>query len=108
MYDRYVHMLSEEKCQISMGLIAQDNAYAERINQTIKHEYLRYWKPSTYDQLRTDVNRAVKHYNTKRTHKNLNKMTPLKFEEKWSTYNSENRPVLNIFNNENHSQNGQH
>jgi hypothetical protein len=35
-------------------------------------------------------------------------MTPLKFEEKWSTYSSENRPVLKIFNNENQSQNGQH
>jgi hypothetical protein len=107
-YDVYVRMLTEEKCQISMGLIAQDNAYAERINQTIKDEYLRHWKPSTYEQLSKDVKRAVNNYNTKRIHENLNKMTPLKFEENWSTYTSENRPVLRIFNNEIQSQNGQH
>lgn len=107
-YDVYVRMLTEEKCQISMGLIAQDNAYAERINQTIKDEYLRHWKPSTYEQLSKDVKRAVNNYNTKRIHENLNKMTPLKFEENWSTYSSENRPVLRIFNNEIQSQNGQH
>ncbi|RPA65983.1 IS3 family transposase [Cyclobacteriaceae bacterium YHN15] len=107
-YEDYLGMLTEQECQISMGLTAQDNAYAERINQTIKDEYLRHWKPSTYEQLTSDVTRAVNNYNTKRTHKNLNKMTPLKFEEKWSTYNSENRPVLRIFNNENQSQNGQH
>jgi transposase InsO family protein len=107
-YDVYVRMLTEEKCQISMGLIAQDNAYAERINQTIKDEYLRHWKPSTYEQLSRDVKRAVNNYNTKRIHENLNKMTPLKFEENWSTYSSENRPVLRIFNNEIQSQNGQH
>jgi putative transposase len=107
-YDLYIKMLTEEKCQISMGLTAQDNAYAERINQTIKDEYLRHWNPCTYEQLSRDVKRAVYHYNTKRIHKNLNKMTPLKFEENWSTYSSENKPVLEIFNNEIHSQNGQH
>lgn len=107
-YGLYIRMLSEEKCQISMGLTAQDNAYAERINQTIKDEYLRHWKPSTYKQLTGAVKRAVSHYNTKRIHKNLNKRTPLKFEEEWSAYSTENKPVLNIFNNENQSQNGQH
>lgn len=107
-YEEYLSMLTEQKCQISMGLTAQDNAYAERINQTIKDEYLRHWKPSTFEQLTSDVNRAVNHYNRKRIHKNLNKMTPLKFEEKWSTYSSENKPILKIFNNEIQSQNGQH
>jgi len=107
-YELYISMLTEEKCQISMGLTAQDNAYAERINQTIKEEYLRYWKPATYKQLTGDVKRAVVHYNTKRIHKNLNKRTPSKFEEEWAAYSTENKPVLNIFNNENQLQNGQH
>jgi putative transposase len=107
-YEDYLGMLKEQECRISMGLTAQDNAYAERINQTIKDEYLMYWKPSTYEQLTRDVTRAVNNYNTKRIHENLSKMTPLMFEEKWSTYNSENRPVLRIFNNENQLKNGQH
>lgn len=99
-YELYISLLKDEHCQISMGLTAQDNAYAERINQTIKSEYLKHWKPSTFEQLKKDVGRAVNHYNTKRIHKNLNKMTPLQFEEKWSTYSVDKRPILNIFNNE--------
>lgn len=35
-----------------MGEKAQDNAYAERINGTIKNEYLRYWPIRTYEELR--------------------------------------------------------
>ncbi|WP_143962029.1 IS3 family transposase [Litoribacter populi] len=107
-YELYINMLMEKSCQISMGLSAQDNAYAERINQTIKDEYLRHWNPTTSSQLIKDVKRAVNHYNTKRIHKNLNKQTPLQFEQKWSTYSRENRPVLTIFNNEIQLQNGQH
>lgn len=102
-YELYISLLNNENCQISMGLTAQDNAYAERINQTIKDEYIRHWNPSSFEQLTKDIKKAVDHYNTKRIHKNLNKMTPLNFEQKWSTYSGENRPVLNIFNNENQS-----
>ncbi len=107
-YDEYINQLTIENCKISMGLTAQDNAYAERINQTIKHEYLRYWMPSTLEELKADVKRAVYHYNTKRVHKNLQKMTPSNFEEKWSTYSVQSRPVLNIFNNEIQLKTGQH
>ena len=35
-YRRYVDMLKANNCQLSMCLSAQDNAYAERINRTIK------------------------------------------------------------------------
>jgi len=84
-----------------MGLSAQDNAYAERINQTIKDEYLSHWKPLTLNELIKDVKRAVDHYNIKRIHKSLNKLTPLQFEQKWSTYSNENKPMMTIFNNEN-------
>lgn len=107
-YEPYTGMLLAESCQISMGLAAQDNAYAERINQTIKDEYLSHWNPTTFSQLVKDVKRAVNHYNTKRLHKNLNRQTPLQFEQKWSTYSRENRPTMTIFNNETQCQNGQH
>lgn len=102
-YGVYTTLLNDENCQISMGLTAQDNAYAERINQTIKDEYIKHWNPSSFEQLTKDIKKAVNHYNTKRIHKNLNNLTPLNFEQKWSTYSRENRPVMNIFNNENQS-----
>jgi hypothetical protein len=34
-----------------MSQSAQDNAYAERINRTIKEEYLNYWNPKSFEQL---------------------------------------------------------
>ncbi len=59
-----------------MGKIAQDNAYAERINGTIKNEYLDYWKPTDFADLKGKVSRAVKNYNTKRPHNHLHRKTP--------------------------------
>jgi len=46
-----------------MALFAQDNAYPERINRTIKEEYLGYWKPKTLTQLKRCVRKAVEDYN---------------------------------------------
>lgn len=37
----YVKILNDSGIKISMGLKAQDNAFAERINGTIKNEYLK-------------------------------------------------------------------
>lgn len=39
-YKKYISLLKDNNSQISMALSAQDNAYAERINRTIKEEYL--------------------------------------------------------------------
>ena len=39
-YGEYVTILKRAGTKISMALKAQDNAYAERINRTIKDEYL--------------------------------------------------------------------
>lgn len=96
----YINVLKKNNIEISMAQSAQDNAYAERINRTIKEEYLQYWKPQDFNQLKTMVKRAINNYNNKRTHLNLNKMTPLEFESRW--YKSEpcSRPEIIIFNNE--------
>lgn len=99
-YKEYIRVLNNNKSQISMALSAQDNAYAERINRTIKEEYLDYWKPNSFDQLKRQVNKAVNHYNTKRPHNNLGKLTPIEFENKWFKKQLEVNNVLTIFDNE--------
>jgi len=99
-YKDYISLLRENKTDISMALSAQDNAYAERINRTIKEEYLDYWKPSSFDHLRKDVKRAVNQYNNKRPHDNLNKRNPVEFENYWSKLGTNDRPRITIFNNE--------
>src|SRR5699024_1371596 len=47
----YIDKLKSSGTRISMGLTAQENAYVERLNRTIKDEYLDHWKPRTFDQL---------------------------------------------------------
>jgi transposase InsO family protein len=41
-YGKYVDLLRSNGTSISMALSGLDNAYAERINRTIKEEYLSY------------------------------------------------------------------
>ena len=57
----------------SMGFIAQENAYAERVNGIIKGEFLRHWSSSrnSISKLRLCVARAVDSYNTVRIHNSL-------------------------------------
>ena len=96
----YIDLLKQNGTKISMGLTAQDNAYAERINRTIKEEFLDYWKPKNLNQLKTSINKVVKYYNNQRPHNNLNKMSPNQFENYWSFFSTEKRPIITIFNNE--------
>ena len=95
-YKKYVEKLEKNGTKISMALSAQDNAYAERINQTIKNEYLYYWKPRNYIELQRMVKKAVFHYNNKRAHNHLNKMKPREFYTKWKD-NLIEKPVITIF-----------
>lgn len=96
----YTELLDKFNINISMGLTAQDNAYAERINRTIKEEFIEPWKPKDLKSLRSSVKKAVLYYNTKRPHKNLNKMSPVDFEKYWATLDKNNKPIITIFNNE--------
>ena len=99
-YSEYINLLEDNKCKISMCKSSQDNAYAERINRTIKEEYLDYWKPSDFKQLKIDTKRAVENYNNKRIHNNLERNKPSAFAQNWKKQRKENRKTVNIFNNE--------
>ena len=96
----YVSILKSCNCKISMGLSAQDNAYAERINRTIKEEYLDHWKPKSFYQLKACVNKAVANYNSIRIHNSIKKKSPENFEKFWSLIDINQRPKLSIFDNE--------
>jgi predicted house-cleaning noncanonical NTP pyrophosphatase (MazG superfamily) len=96
-YEPYIEMLKANNCKISMALKAQDNAYAERINRTIKEEYLSYWHPKSLEQLKKCVREAVSHYNNKRKHNHLNRNTPLEFEKKWLRNKFNPIPSFTIF-----------
>jgi transposase-like protein len=83
----YIKLLQDNGTQISMGLQAQDNAYAERINGTIKNDYLKHWEIKSFDILKRKAKRAVMHYNTKRIHSALpDRISPDMFERNVKKY----------------------
>jgi hypothetical protein len=88
----YTNLLKENGTNISMGLIAQDNAYAERLNGIIKNEYLKYKIINSFEDLKKETKKAVEHYNNKRIHGSLpNKLNPNHFE-----CLSENKDMIEI------------
>jgi putative transposase len=96
---QYLALLKDRRMKISMGLSAQDNAYAERVNRTIKEEYLHPWKAQTFDQLKRQLDKAVFNYNHVRPHNPLRKLTPKAFEEKWYKDATFKKPRIVIFDN---------
>jgi transposase InsO family protein len=94
----YVKILKDSGIKISMGLKAQDNAYAERINGTIKNEYLKLWRIRNFRDLKIKTKKAVNHYNSKREHSSLLKeMSPNKFEEYLLNLENQERPTVIIY-----------
>ena len=57
-----------------------ENAHAERINGTIKNDYLVYYAPQDYTHLRTLTDKAVKMYNFFRPHSSLGNISPATYE----------------------------
>lgn len=96
-YAPYIALLKSLGSQPSMGLIAQDNAYAERINGTLKTEYLNHWQPKNFADLKTAMAKAVKHYNTKRLHNALGRKTPQSFEQEVLALPQHSRPMATIY-----------
>jgi transposase InsO family protein len=94
----YLELLAEYGIEVSMGLKAQDNAYAERINGTIKNEYLKRWEIKSFCDLKVKLTKAVNHYNNKRLHDSLPKgLSPVNFEKSLIDLNDQKRPKVIIY-----------
>jgi transposase InsO family protein len=95
---QYLGILKEHGIKISMCNEAWQNAYTERINRTIKHEYLRHRNIDCLQTLRKEMDRAIKLYNNKRPHWSLLKqMTPAGFEEYVNNLSKAKRPKMMIY-----------
>ena len=96
--NQYTTILKKASISISMGKIAQDNAYAERVNGTIKNEYLKRWPIKDFNDLKRKTNKAVNHYNEKRKHMAFdNKYSPLEFKRSLLALNTQTRPKVIIY-----------
>lgn len=93
----YLKLLKNHSIKVSMCTEAWQNAYTERINQTIKNEYLKSWKIRNYTELSKAVKTAVTRYNRSRPHDSLHRIAPEVFEKQISLTEKGNRPKLKIY-----------
>jgi putative transposase len=80
----------------SMSKLPQENAYAERVQGTIKHEYLETLN-LTQENLQLSAEKVMRLYNEERPHNELGKRTPAEFEEYINTLSPEECPKLTIY-----------
>ena len=98
----YLKILKEHGIRVSMCKAAWENAYTERINRTIKHEYLRHREIDSLATLCKELKRAVYLYNNQRPHWSLlQQKSPVEYEKYISHLSERNRPVMTIYKNEN-------
>jgi putative transposase len=94
----YIELLKNNGIQISMCNYAWENAYGERINRTIKEEYLDVWLIRNFMELKRKVSRAVYLYNHDRNHNNLyGKMSPIKFEKYIETTGDNSEREMSLY-----------
>ncbi len=96
--DEYVKLLTDIGVKISMGMKAQDNAYAERVNGTIKNEYLKLWYIPDFKTLKSKTRQAINHYNEKRLHQAFkNEYSPGEFKKSLLHLETQERPMVIIY-----------
>lgn len=93
----YVNLLTSAKIKISMCNEVHENAHIERVNGTIKNQYLRYRNITTYEELCFHVTKDIKTYNEEQPHSSLNDLSPNSFEQYVKELTLESRPKLAIW-----------
>lgn len=97
-YISQVHksLLDQQGMQKSMCKLPQENAYAERVQATIKHYYLCDELLEGQD-LNIVARRIMRKYNSERPHSELGMMTPIAFEKHVEKLPQNRRPKVLIY-----------
>jgi transposase InsO family protein len=95
--DAYTQMLDSYGIRISMCNEVYENTHIERVNSTIKNQYLSRWSISSKKQLAARLRDAVNAYNTTRPHEAIGKMPPVVYEQKLESIPKEKRTKMKIF-----------
>lgn len=96
-YDKnFVKLLRENNIKSSMGLSCYENPFAERLNSTVKNEYLLPKKPLTFIALVAELSCTLNLYNTDRPHQSLNYLNPTAYESFIANIAENNRIPLKI------------
>jgi transposase InsO family protein len=78
----FLKITRENKIQNSMCDSVYENPEAERLNRTVKNNYMYPYNPQDEVQLKTMLKKAVKMYNNQKPHRALKGLSPVSFEKK--------------------------
>ena len=94
----YCLRLAKAGIRISIAETCLQNAYSERLNGTLKNEYLLPGvpRPSSLSQWQDRLESVAWLYNYERPHQELQYRTPVAFEEHVTLLPAEQRPVLRL------------
>lgn len=73
--------LTNKRLRNSMCVNVYENPHAERINGTIKNDYLRGYDPLDFKGLKRSLDKAVYMYNNEKPHSSIHHFTPVQYEQ---------------------------
>ena len=80
----FTKLTSAWEIKNSMAEEVYENPHAERINGTIKNQYLKGYNPQNFESLKQMTAKAVLMYNEVKKHSSLGKRSPVEFEKSLS------------------------
>ena len=92
----YVELLKSKGIKVSMCKNVYDNPHMERLNGTLKNDYLIPMGVDSFKEIKKILPIIIKRYNNQRPHSSLEKLTPICFEQYVSTVSLVNRPKTKI------------
>jgi putative transposase len=95
--DVYTQTLESYGVRISMCDEVYENTHIERINGTIKNQYLERMSIKSYEELKKKLSQVIDTYNNHRPHQSLNKMTPFAYEQSLKQIPMDKRKKLEIY-----------
>jgi transposase InsO family protein len=95
--DAYTETLDKHEIRISMCNEVYENTHIERVNDTIKNQYLYRKEINNKRQLQTQLDETIKAYNETRPHQSLNKMSPVEYENYLLKVPKEKRSKMKIY-----------
>jgi len=93
----YTQLLGNYEIRISMCNNVYENTHIERVNGTIKNQYLNRWKINSFSHLQKKLLDAVWAYNYEKPHRSLKKISPVDFEQNLKAIPLDQREQLVIY-----------
>lgn len=94
--DAYTQLLDKHGIRISMCNSVYENTHIERLNGTIKNQYLNFWHAKDENKLQSLLKNAINNYNL-RPHAALNRMSPIEFELHFNQFQKKSQYFLSLF-----------